>query len=50
MVSIKLAQEVSELEGILALQRRNLKRCLSEAEAEVYDRQLRVWGVEGQQR
>ena len=34
MVSIKLAQEVSELEGILALQRRNLKRCLSEAEAE----------------
>lgn len=23
---------------------------LSEAEAEVYDRQLRVWGVEGQQR
>ena len=34
MVSIKLAQEVSELEGILALQRRNLKRCLSESEAE----------------
>ena len=34
MVRIKLAQEVSELEGILALQRRNLKRCLSESEAE----------------
>jgi len=34
MVSIKLAQEASELEGILALQRRNLKRCLSESEAE----------------
>ena len=34
MVSIKLAQEVSELEGILALQRRNLKRCLSESEAD----------------
>ena len=34
MVSIKLAQEVTELEGILALQRRNLKRCLSESEAE----------------
>lgn len=34
IVRIKLAQEVSELEGILALQRRNLKRCLSESEAE----------------
>ncbi len=34
MVRIKLAQEVSELEGILALQRRNLKRCLSDAEAD----------------
>ncbi len=34
MVRIKLAQEASELEGILALQRRNLKRFLSETEAE----------------
>ena len=34
MVCIKLAQEASELEGILALQRRNLKRCLSDAEAD----------------
>ena len=33
MVAIKLAHEASELEGILALQRRNLRRCLSDAEA-----------------
>lgn len=33
MVRIKLAHETSELEGILDLQRRNLKRCLSGTEA-----------------